>query len=313
MARVVRHRGARFRAAPLARHISYLERDGVTRDGRDASMFDASGDAADRDAFAARCEDDRHHFRLIVSPEDAADLGDLRTFTRDLMSDMAKDLDSRLDWVAVDHWNTDNPHVHILVRGVADDGADLVIDRGYIAAGNPRACRSARDARARSPQRARHSDFACARGRCRALDEPRCPGCNGWPMRRAGQSISVPPLVTIGRMHGLLVGRAAKLEAMGLAERTGAGRWSIEAGAEQALREVATRGDIIKTMHRGARPRRRALRSPLRSRSTTGHLMARSSADWSNAVFMTSCRAVPMRSSTAPTGAPIISAFATWT
>jgi hypothetical protein len=34
MARIVRHQGKRFRAAPLARHAAYLERDGVTRDGR---------------------------------------------------------------------------------------------------------------------------------------------------------------------------------------------------------------------------------------------------------------------------------------
>ncbi|MBL0915273.1 MAG: type VI secretion protein, partial [Sphingopyxis sp.] len=47
MARIVRHKGAQFRAAPLGRHIAYLERDGVTRDGRDAAMFDASGDGAD--------------------------------------------------------------------------------------------------------------------------------------------------------------------------------------------------------------------------------------------------------------------------
>ncbi|HMN55307.1 MAG TPA: type VI secretion protein, partial [Sphingopyxis sp.] len=135
MARIVRHRGAQFRAAPLARHISYLERDGVTRDGRDASMFDADGAAADRGAFADRCADDRHHFRFIVSPEDAGDLADLRTFTRELLGDMERDLDTRLDWIAVDHWNTDNPHIHILVRGVADDGSDLVIDRAYVAAG----------------------------------------------------------------------------------------------------------------------------------------------------------------------------------
>ena len=32
-ARVVRHRGNRFRSAPLTKHISYLKRDGVTRDG----------------------------------------------------------------------------------------------------------------------------------------------------------------------------------------------------------------------------------------------------------------------------------------
>src|SRR3546814_1628214 len=51
------------------------------------------------------------------------------------MADMAKDLETRLDWIAVDHWNTDNPHIHILVRGVADDGQDLVVDRGYMSEG----------------------------------------------------------------------------------------------------------------------------------------------------------------------------------
>src|SRR3546814_3374351 len=60
---------------------------------------------------------------------------DLRSFTRELMADAAKDLGTELDWVAVDHWNTDNPHIHVLVRGVASDGTDLVIDRGYISEG----------------------------------------------------------------------------------------------------------------------------------------------------------------------------------
>ena len=98
-------------------------------------MFDALSDEVDGDAFAARCEDDRHHFRFIVSPEDASEMADLRAFTRELLEDMASDLDTSLDWVAVDHWNTDNPHVHVLVRGVASDGRDLVIDRSYISEG----------------------------------------------------------------------------------------------------------------------------------------------------------------------------------
>ena len=61
-ARVVRQRGTRFRSAPLTRHLDYLQRDGVTRDGKDARMFDARGDAADVGAFAERCQGDRHHF-----------------------------------------------------------------------------------------------------------------------------------------------------------------------------------------------------------------------------------------------------------
>ena len=85
-------------------------------------MFDARSDDADAKAFAERCEEDRHHFRFIISPEDTADLENLRTFTRELMKDVERDLGTRLDWLAVDHWNTDNLHIHVLIRGRGDDG-----------------------------------------------------------------------------------------------------------------------------------------------------------------------------------------------
>ncbi|MGC8001223.1 hypothetical protein, partial [Salmonella enterica] len=77
-ARVVRHKGRAFRSAPLTAHLSYLKRDGVTRSGERAEMFDADSDRADSAAFAERCKDDRHHFRFIVSPEDAGDMTDLK-------------------------------------------------------------------------------------------------------------------------------------------------------------------------------------------------------------------------------------------
>lgn len=48
---------------------------------------------------------------------DGAELEDLRTYTRHLMGRMEADLGTSLDWVAVNHWNTDNPHTHIVVRG----------------------------------------------------------------------------------------------------------------------------------------------------------------------------------------------------
>ncbi len=131
-ARVVRH-GAK--AAPLAAHLSYLRRDGVTRDGARGKMFDAGADQADARAFAERCQGDRHHFRFIVSPDDAAELSDLRAFARDLMAQMSRDLGTSVEWVAIDHWNTEHPHIHILARGRADDGGDLVISRDYISRG----------------------------------------------------------------------------------------------------------------------------------------------------------------------------------
>src|SRR5712675_3061337 len=134
-ARVVRHTGRASPSAPLSAHMAYLERDGVTRDGEKAHMFSATEDRSDAAAFARRSHDDRHHFRFIVAPEDAAEMTDLKAFTRDLVSQMERDLGTRLDWVAVDHWNTDNPHVHVLIRGKAEDGQDLVISRAYISRG----------------------------------------------------------------------------------------------------------------------------------------------------------------------------------
>lgn len=250
-ARIVRHHGARFRAAPLARHIAYLERDGVTRDGRDAAMFDAHSDHADGDAFARRCGDDRHHFRFLVSPEDAAELADLRSFTRELMEDAARDLGTRLDWVAVDHWNTDNPHVHVLVRGVAADGADLVIDRGYIAHG----LRGRAEARATlelGPRNRHEIDASLAReveaDRWTSLDRGLVARADENGLVDLRQAGAAP-----GRRDLLLTGRARTLERLGLATPAGPACWRLKPNLEQSLREIGERGDIVKTMHRAMR------------------------------------------------------------
>src|SRR5260370_10188716 len=95
-ARVVRHRGRAFRSAPLAAHIAYLERNGVTLDGENAHVFSAAEDRSDAAAFARRSHDDRHHFRFIVAPEDAAAITDLKPFTRDLVTQMVRDLGTSL-------------------------------------------------------------------------------------------------------------------------------------------------------------------------------------------------------------------------
>ncbi|MGD9922232.1 MAG: type VI secretion protein, partial [Pseudorhodoplanes sp.] len=87
--RIVRNTGRR---AALRAHLNYLRREGVTRDGERARMFGSDTDEADVKAFTERCEDDRHHFRFIVSPEDAAQMSDLKGFARELMRQAKKDL-----------------------------------------------------------------------------------------------------------------------------------------------------------------------------------------------------------------------------
>lgn len=47
-----------------------------------------------------------------------------------------------------------------------------------------------------------------------------------------------------------MIGRAAKLERLGLADQVGPAQWTLKPGLEPALRDLAIRGDIIKTMHR---------------------------------------------------------------
>jgi len=116
--------------AGMKRHLAYLERDGVERDGSPGRLYGAD-EGFDRDAFRAPLTGEQRQFRFIVSPEDGDEL-DLKEFARRLMSQVENDLGRRLIWAAVNHHNTANPHVHIDVRGVDVDGHDVRIDSDYI-------------------------------------------------------------------------------------------------------------------------------------------------------------------------------------
>jgi type IV secretory pathway VirD2 relaxase len=189
------------------------------------------------------------HFRFIVSPEDAAELQDLRSFTRELMQDAQRDLGTSLDWVAVDHWNTDNPHVHILVRGRADDGRDLVIRRDCIRQG----FRERAEERVMielGPRSQREIEAAL----CRDVDANRWTGLDRSLVELADRCGGVADLRPDGsggsvENRNLLIGRAQKLEALGLAQSVGPAVWSLKSDLQQSLRDLGVRGDIIKTMH----------------------------------------------------------------
>ena len=73
-ARIARHQGKVFRSAPMAKHMAYLKREGVTRDEGRAVMFDAEGDHANGKVFVDRYAEDRRHFRFIISPEDVPEM-----------------------------------------------------------------------------------------------------------------------------------------------------------------------------------------------------------------------------------------------
>jgi type IV secretory pathway VirD2 relaxase len=246
-ARVVRHGPKR---APLGAHLAYLQRDGVTRDGSPGRMFDATSDDADPKAFAERCEGDRHHFRFIVSPDDAAELADLRTYTRDLMDQASRDLGTRLEWVAVDHWNTEHPHVHVIVRGHDETGQDLVIARDYISTGL-----RARAAHLVTMELGPRSDVEVRRALDSQVDQERWTRLDQAISRNAAANGGV---IDLRRQTGAVrddvstakLGRLRTLERLGIATPAGVSQWHLAEDAEPRLRTLGERGDIIKRMHR---------------------------------------------------------------
>ncbi|WP_285295604.1 relaxase/mobilization nuclease domain-containing protein [Aureimonas altamirensis] len=267
-ARVVRHSA---RAAQLGTHLDYLRRDGVTRDGEKARLFGPGTEEADDRAFAERCQDDRHHFRFIVSPDDAVEMSDLRSFTRDVVGQMEKDLDTRLDWVAVDHWNTEHPHVHLIVRGVRDDGQDLVISRDYIREGM-------RD-RARdliTQELGPRTDHDIRRSLESQIGAERWTQLDRQLVRDARETGVIDVAPDAGRQPDAFgvekVGRLRKLKSLGLATEVGPRQWMIDDKAEATLRELGERGDIIKRMHR-------ALTEGGIERGSAGYVLAAESLD----------------------------------
>jgi type IV secretory pathway VirD2 relaxase len=163
---------------------------------------------------------------------------------------MEADLGTKLDWVAVDHWNTDNPHVHLLVRGVDENGQDLVISRDYISRG----------LRSRAEELVSIELGPKPEHEIRSALE-REVGAERWTrldaeIRMAADEtgyIDLRPDIrgpSDSEIRRLMIGRLQHLEKMGLAAPAGPGEWMVGLEAERSLRDLGMRGDIIKTMHR---------------------------------------------------------------
>ncbi|SAL09733.1 hypothetical protein AWB64_00188 [Caballeronia sordidicola] len=241
-----------------AAHLRYIEREGVDRRGGPGHAYGPPADDADLEAFKERGEGDRHQFRFIVSPEDAEQLDDLRTYTRHLMARMETDLGTRLEWVAVDHWNTDNPHTHVVLRGKDDTGKDLIISRDYIAEGMRR-----RASELATEWLGPRTELEMQRAMQREVDQQRWTGLDRTLQREAGdyglvrvERFAEPRLQ---RQRQVLIGRLQRLQRMGLATERQPGTWAIHAEAEPTLRAMGERGDIIRTMQRAMSGRQREL------------------------------------------------------
>jgi len=229
-------------------HVDYIQRDSAAREGERGSVYSRDEILANGEEFIEKGRDDRHQFRVIVSPEDGKEIGDLKTFTRNLMSQMERDLGTRLEWVAANHYDTANPHTHIVIRGVKDNGKNLIIPRDYISHG-------IRDAA--------ENLATLELGPLNQIDVAKklaleIPKDRFTKLDRDLLDKSVNQVVDLTGQLGeglnwqtrFEKGRVKTLAKLGLAEKVGFGKWRLDDNLERTLRRLGERGDILKAYHR---------------------------------------------------------------
>jgi len=243
-------------------HLRYLQRDGTDREGERGRLYGREIDAADGKEFVERGREDRHQFRFIVAPEDGDRLSDLRGFTRDLLRQMEEDLGTRLDWVAVDHFNTGHPHSHVVIRGKDESGKDLIIAQDYITDG----------VRLRAQELATlelgpETDLELRSKLTAEISAERFTRVDRAMIAEASEGVlDLRP--EAGQVRAdfdrtLRIGRLQTLARYGLAKEAEPGVWSLSEKLEPTLRELGERGDIVKAINRAltARGQERSLES----------------------------------------------------
>ena len=231
----------------------YGPEDGVEVDGRDFV-------ARSQESFDGR--GDPHQFRIMISPEDGAELArvngegtpNLKETTRALMAQMEEDLGTRLDWVAVDHFDTAHPHTHIIARGVTHDGKGLNIAGEYISRGI-----RGRLEEELTRELGWKSELEIQREMKREVGAMRVTTAdrhieNGMDKLnntidlRAGSAASTFGKHSSMNRH-ILIGRMKHLEKMGLAQSKYDGLWRVEKDAFKTIGQIEQREQLSKEIH----------------------------------------------------------------
>lgn len=238
-------------------HGRYIARESATSDPAPAG-FDAEKHGID---IAARLDSwqsarDRRLWKIIISPE-FGERVDLVRLTRELMSRVESDVEIPLEWVAVAHFNTEHPHVHVALRGVGRDQQEVRLPREYVKSGIRRA---AEDFCTR--QLGHRTELDAAEAERREAQERRFTSLDRLILRNAGPvpgtsclAVTIPTggrrssegdFIWARRQH--LSSRLEILERMGLARSVGPGEWRVRSDIEGVLRAMQRTGDRQKVL-----------------------------------------------------------------
>lgn len=232
------------RAAALAKHVVYLGRSGAGVEGARPEFFDRDRDGVRPQVETEGWSEDRHHFRFIISPEHGDRL-DLKPYVREVMARVSADLgEPPLKWVATCHYDTDQPHAHVLVRGRRGDGRDLVIPRDYMGYGFR--------ARAQEVAQERLGDLSRVDAEKRIWKETQADRFTGFDKRLLAAA-DIGGMIDDGvgtndAWAALTRGRLRHLEGLGLAVRSGR-QYRLDGEMEIKLRTLQVRRDIIRTLN----------------------------------------------------------------
>lgn len=247
------------RSGAWAAHARYLARPGAQQEFAKGLGFDAEREEIDMLATVRDWEkSDELMWRFIVSPEDVDRLN-LRVHVRELIGQMERDLDTKLEWVAIDHHNTDDAHVHLLVRGVRENGRPLEINREYLRSGirirsqevatrelGPRLEPEMLRARERVVRREQWTEID--RALQRKADGTRLITYDQFHPRSEGSRIRAEQEID----------RLQFLSGLGLARRVDERSWQLSEDHERKLRERQVSKDVIKSR---AQSRQRGIES----------------------------------------------------
>lgn len=212
-------------------------------------FYDAARDSVSGARLAeqwAQC--DKRHFRIILSAENGGRLGDLKTYARDVMARAETALGAKLEWFAVDHFDTDNPHTHIVLRGVHEDGRDLVIPREFVQHGFRNAARDA--ATDRLGQRTRDDERQALQREALAHAPTRLDKLIAGQLDENGQVRLAELRAPNGSpdMTDALKTRARELKNLGLAQEVRRNVLRFEPGWRDALKAMELHLDIRKSL-----------------------------------------------------------------
>ena len=229
-------------------HARYLSREGAQRESAKGLGFDSKRENIDLLATVQAWEkSDELMWRFIVSPEDADRLN-LRDHVRQLVGQMELDLGTRLEWAAIDHHNTDDVHVHLLVRGARENGKPLEIDRQYLRAGI-----RIRSQEISTRELGPRLEPELLRSRERAIRQQQWTEIDRALQGKADSNRIVTYDAFQARSEGARIraeqeiDRLQFLTKVGLAQRVSDQSWKLSQDHEQTLRERQRSNDIIKS------------------------------------------------------------------